>query len=1014
MWSLLSRLLVLCAVVTDLSATTPECGKQQASRRMYGGTNAILGEWPWHVTFSFLEEPFCGGSLISEEWVLTAAHCFYGNKTLMNPASWRAYLAFTTLGGTPGAQSVERGVSQIIVHEKYTNFINGYDAALVKLSKPVAFDRSIQPICLPLIGHHFKLRSTCWATGLEDLQPGDNITTERHLQKVSITLIGQKTCNCIYSSLDSLEHSKPVLPGMLCGTDKDGNRGPCSGDSGGPVVCNEDGTWFLAGIVSFSLACHLPNSPTVFSAVSTFSNWIKTRTAGRDSLVSFTNQTTAVPGILEDDGNCTDLISTKNPGCGILKVNTTEPGAQPGEWPWSVGLLFLGTYTCEGTLISESWVLAAGHCFSGSEVSESPNDWTVFLGHPTQVARVKKISINGAFVTELEGGDIAMLQLAQPVVFGEYLQPVCVPMAEHRFRFGSTCWITGRRQAAGNGSSPELQEAELNLIGTNRCNCIYSRSGSTNASVSLQPGMICGAPQQGQTSTCQIDTGGSLVCNENGAWFLAGIASFGGNCGEPDRPAVYTEISTFGEWIKDLTREAYFAPQPVSVPPDLDNANCSDNSDSVCGRPVNAARKAGSGDAAVGAWPWMASIVQYGDHVCSCVLVSKKWVLCEANCFSSFPLFEDDYIIYLGRSDEAGSSQHEISRRLKRVVHHPQNKWQSSKYYLALAELAPDVIYSDYVRPICLPTDRVLLPAGSNCWLTGWGDIKPPERFLASSSLKELIVTVLDANQCSCQYEGEERPSNDTAKRMICVRNYLGGDSACLEDPGKPLVCQDKSGSWFVAGFASSEARCTEPPCPRIFTKVAPFESWIRETVAADAQFVNIMDGFLSVNMTEGTLATSTPMREDSTRTTTDVESTMASESTHTNGIALGSRRINTNLQNISTTMGPELFNRTVGSQSIHTSLGPSSNNATVGLQNISTTEGPQNGKITATTWDPVKSTIILSSDIMSRTTAGEISSNILVSVNPNTSSPSAAPQAVKSVTLYWILGLLYLIPVTC
>ncbi|XP_078508617.1 serine protease 53-like [Lissotriton helveticus] len=919
-------LLGLCVIGAGLSAATTECGKQQATTRIYGGSDAILGEWPWHVTFSFLGVPFCGGSLISEEWVLTAAHCFHGNQTLRDPASWRAYLAFTSLGGTSEAQSVERGLAQIIVHEKYTNFINGYDAALVKLSTPVAFDKSIQPVCLPLVGHHFRLRSTCWTTGLEDLRPGDKVTTVRYLQKVSITLIGQKTCNCIYNSLESFEHSDPVLPGMVCGTDKDGNRGPCSGDSGGPVVCNEDGTWFLAGVISFSLACHLPNSPTIFSAVPTFSNWIKTNTAGQGSPVFFNNQTSAVSGVLEDNGNCTDLISTKNPGCGIPKLNTTEPGAQPGEWPWSVGLLFLGIYTCEGTLISESWVLAAGHCFSGSEVSESPDDWTVLLGHPPQVVKVKKISINGAFVTAVEGGDIAMLQLAQPVVFGEYLQPACVPMAEHRFRFGSTCWITDRRQAAGNEPSPELQEAELTLIGTNKCNCIYSRTGSTNESVSLQPGMICAAPKQGQAGTCQVDTGGPLVCNENGAWFLAGIASFGGTCGQSDHPAVYTEITAFEEWIRDLTREAYFAPQPISVPPDLDSGNCSDNSDSVCGRPVDTARKAAGGDATVGAWPWMASIVQYGDHLCSGVLIGKHWVLCEANCFSSFPVFEDDYIIYLGRSDETGSSQHEISRRLKRVVHHPQNKWQSSKYYLALAELAPDVIYSDHVRPICLPTGRVQLPVGSNCWVTGWGEVKPSGLFPASSSLKELEVTVLDANQCSCQFEEGDRPNNETAKRMICAGNHPGGDSTCLEDPSMPLVCQEKSGSWLLAGFASSDARCTEPPCPGIFTGVATFESWIRETVAPEAQFVNITDGFINVSTTGGTLAPSTTVQEYSTRTIT----------------------------------------------------------------------------------------VTLGSDITSRTTAEKNYSRNLVNADPNTTSPSAAPQGVQSISLCWILGILYLITITC
>ncbi|XP_069508011.1 serine protease 53 isoform X2 [Ambystoma mexicanum] len=830
MWSYLGTLLAFCIVATELSADTTECGKQKLSLRIFGGSTAALGEWPWHVALSFQGEPLCGGTLLSEQWVVTAAHCFQGNKTLKDPASWKAYLAFTTLGGAPDEHTVERNVARILLHEKYTSFINGYDAALLQLSKPVAFNRFIQPVCLPKPGHRFRLGSHCWVTGLEDVRPGDNLTLARPLQKVSITLIGRNTCNCIYNSLERIEISNPVLPGMLCGTDKDGDRGPCTGDSGGPVVCNEDGVWFLAGIVSFSLGCHLPNSPTIFSDVLNYTTWIQTKTNGTSAPVFFANQTISVPLIPDDGKNCTDFLSTKNPGCGIPKVNTTGPGTQVGEWPWSVGLLFQGSHICEGSLISESWVMTAANCFSGSGVTESPDDWTVSLGWPMQEVQVKKISINGAFITPPEGDDIAMVQLSQPVTFNDYLQPACLPFSVHRFRFGTTCWATGHQQKEGSDSSPALQEVELNLIGPNKCNCIYSLMESSDDIPSLLPGMICAAPEEGKTSVCPINTSGPLFCNENGAWFLAGIGSFGGSCGRPDHPAVYTEISAFQEWIKQLTREAYFAPQAISVPPGLDNGSCSDASDSVCGQPLIDERKASNGDAVEGAWPWMASIVQNGDQHCSGVLITRRWVLCEAHCFLSFPVFEDDYIIYLGRSDQTGTSHHEMSRRLKRVVHHPQNRRGAKKNYLVLAEVAPDVIYNDYIRPICLPTENVEFKAGSNCWVVGWGNIQPSGSFPDSDAMKQLNITVLDANQCSCHFEEDDSPNNETAKRMICAGNQQGEGSACLDDSSMPLVCQDSTGSWLLAGFASSQAGCTEPLCPSIYTRASPFAAWIQET----------------------------------------------------------------------------------------------------------------------------------------------------------------------------------------
>ncbi|MEE6528388.1 hypothetical protein FKM82_030641, partial [Ascaphus truei] len=138
----------------------------------------------------------------------------------------------------------------------------------------------------------------------------ETLDSLRSLQKVAQTLVGWRTCNCIYNSHEIPDLMDPTHPGMLCVAESDGEKGPCLGDSGGPVVCNEDGVWFLAGIISFSQGCHLRDSPTVVTAVSSYRDWIQ-NLAG--SGTAFSPQNITVTDDV-DTNNCSDLLSTKNPG----------------------------------------------------------------------------------------------------------------------------------------------------------------------------------------------------------------------------------------------------------------------------------------------------------------------------------------------------------------------------------------------------------------------------------------------------------------------------------------------------------------------------------------------------------------------------------------------------------------------------------------------------------------------------------------------------------------------------
>nr|XP_033800292.1 serine protease 53-like [Geotrypetes seraphini] len=559
--------LLLLIAGLDHGATEMVCGRQQRSNRIYGGDNVMPGEAPWHVTLCFQKKPICGGSLISNIYVLTAAHCFDGNATMKDPALWTAHMGFTELDQNPQPPAIKRDLSQIIIHKKYTNFINGDDMALLKLLVPVQFSRAIQPICLPYSEHRFRLRSQCWATGLKNEEEGASpSSSSRFLQKVDLTLIGRKTCNCIYNSYEQAELASPAQWGVICGNNMDGTKGPCWGDSGGPVVCNEAGIWFQAGLISFSIDCHLPNSPVLLTNVTSYAEWIHAQV---DSEVSFAQQTEQVPEMV-DDGKCDDLISVKNPGCGIPKISNPKSGFQLEKWPWQVSLNFDNTHTCGGALISERWIITAANCFVGENASDNPPDWTVRLenGSSSEGMKVQKIILHGAYITKAEGFDIAMVQLSNPVTFSDYIQPICLPFHDHRFQYGTKCWVTGRK----TGEPGTLYEVEVDLIGPQKCNCTYHTS-SMNEDISISSQLVCAA-NGSEGSTCEMEPGNPLVCNENGTWFLAGISSFGDIC-KFGSLGIYSSVKEFEKWISDNTFELYYAKQATTVPDSVDDGQCS-------------------------------------------------------------------------------------------------------------------------------------------------------------------------------------------------------------------------------------------------------------------------------------------------------------------------------------------------------------------------------------------------------------------------------------------------------
>ncbi|XP_059902668.1 transmembrane protease serine 6 [Gadus macrocephalus] len=259
-----------CDLITDCpdgSDETPcDCGISQITSRIVGGVNSSEGEWPWQASLQDRGQHICGGALVSDQWVVTAAHCFYDDR-LLNPSVWTVHLGKLLLNRT-GPYDEVVPVLSIHLHRYYDEASHDYDLALlrVKRSSPALLARRVLPVCLPPPSHRFSPSTLCWVTGwgaLKENGEGSNV-----LQMVVVRLVSEVSCARTYGNL--------VTPRMLCAGYRQGGRDACQGDSGGPLVCRGPlGRWFLAGVVSWGTGCGRPDYYGVYSRITKVSAWIR-------------------------------------------------------------------------------------------------------------------------------------------------------------------------------------------------------------------------------------------------------------------------------------------------------------------------------------------------------------------------------------------------------------------------------------------------------------------------------------------------------------------------------------------------------------------------------------------------------------------------------------------------------------------------------------------------------------------------------------------------------------------
>uniref|UniRef100_A0A182N6C5 Peptidase S1 domain-containing protein n=1 Tax=Anopheles dirus TaxID=7168 RepID=A0A182N6C5_9DIPT len=843
-------LIPLTITPTPIEFATNNCSN--VVQLIVGGEEAKYGEFPHHALLGYPKEGSkdefefkCGGTLISDQHVLTAAHCF----SLLIPEVVRLGEYDTSVHQY---DEYEVEIATYRKHPDYSNARSYNDIAIVKLYNKVFFSQFIRPACL--WGTEERKRNRYIATGFGHTEAFGTVLSTT-MMKVSLDEFPTDDCGRLFKG--DRRFRKGIDDGQLCVGSRLGGRDTCQGDSGGPLQVVTNGktcTYAVVGVTSTGSACGIGQSKAIYTKVSHYIGWIEdntVKTINKQCVqyqnIKYNNRTiiplTIQPRPIEYSAqNCKKVVQ--------LIVGGEQ--AKYGEFPHHAllgypreGSEFDLDFLCGGTLISAQHVLTAAHCFS-----EDPPTMVRLGEYDTLAFSEDEYDVDIAdhrkhpdYTKKSRYNDIALVKLRYAVRFTLKIRPACLWEAENSIGDQFVATGFGYNDSFSGAQSTVMMKVQLEEFPADDCARYFK--GSRGFPMGIHEGQLCIGSKEGGRDTCRGDSGGPLQVVTNlktCTYSIVGITSTGKACGLGESKAIYTKVSHYIGWIEDnvwgangkglphkeyqnvLTKQRALIVLTLSPTPFVfTTSNCSNVVQLIVGGEET---KFGEfPHHALLGYPKEGTKWEY-DFLCGGTLISEQHVLTAAHCFS----YAIPEIVRLGEYDTGTNSVEEYDAEIASYRRHPDHKHKWLYNDIAVVKLEHRITFTRHIRPACL-------------WRS---ENRTTTKFIATGfshneSYADAFSTVLmkvqldefPAEDCARNFNGSRRLPTGMHDGQLCVGSILGGRDTCQGNSGGPLQVLTKSEtcSYAVVGITSAGGPCGIGQSKAIYTKVSHYIGWIEDNV---------------------------------------------------------------------------------------------------------------------------------------------------------------------------------------
>ncbi|KAG8222286.1 hypothetical protein J437_LFUL003267 [Ladona fulva] len=254
---------VVLATALGYSQGAPKPNPKANEPFIVGGTVVEGREFPSVVSIRVNSSHFCGGSILNNEWIFTAAHCMELARSLeaKSPGGVVNSPYTVAVGSNRADEGIEHQVLSIVSHEHFSEQTALNDIALMKVSPPIQFGDGVEEANVPEPHEETPAGKRATVIGWGFIKVGGPSSMD--LLKVDVNVASYDFCNSSYEGVIHETH--------ICAGGEEEGKGSCNGDSGGPLYVDNK----VVGIVSWGQLCAVKGYPTVFTKVAEYIDWIQ-------------------------------------------------------------------------------------------------------------------------------------------------------------------------------------------------------------------------------------------------------------------------------------------------------------------------------------------------------------------------------------------------------------------------------------------------------------------------------------------------------------------------------------------------------------------------------------------------------------------------------------------------------------------------------------------------------------------------------------------------------------------